>query len=566
MRSVRRGDATRGVMRLRPIDAWPIPPRRSSGLVAFFLRALTLVSILVLGSGLKLLLRLKSRRVDRVQEKVLNGILRANAATQLAKTLGLQRCTLEAYRRSKPITDYEFFRPFVEESLRTGVNLISADAIAGFTTTSGTSSAPKRILLTRRSFRRERRKEIILALFAIFRVRPLLIFRPALLMIAGQEAGALGKTRHRAAANALFRDSFFGRFSAVPSGVYDLADYEAKYYYYALLALASGCRMIITPNPSTIIKLVETREKHAVWLEEDLVAATLANRFDIPDEVLRTVAQRLASRPRGPVIGSAFPELRAVVCWQSGTSGFFWRRLKAMLPQSTAYFDLGYMASDSSLAYAIGSGGQQICAFDEVFFEFVPLDDSGGRPLLYGQLETGQLYQIVLTNAHGLYRYDIGDVIRVTGRFGGAPTIEFVRKVEGFSNLTGEKLSEEQILQAVKEADSRLALGMAYFAVAPELESSTYVLYAEIPQSQPQGIEHLATEVDEALKRANQEYRSKRDSGRLEGVVVRTVAGGTFEQCKQTLVASGRREAQFKLPHLIVDDGVRALLQALVVA
>jgi hypothetical protein len=530
------------------------------------LRGFALSFVILFGTGARLLIRMRAGNVQAYQQKVLKRILRSNESTVLAADLGLRSgLSLEDFRKAKPVSDYEYVRPYIEESLRTARNLLSPEPIAGFTTTSGTSSAPKRILLTRSSLRRERRMEILLAIHAILIERPSLIFRPALLMIAGREKSSFGRADHHAAANALFLQSFFGRFSAIPASVYDLADYEAKYYYYALLALAAGSRLVITPNPSTIIKLIETRERHAAWIEEDLAGGTLRNRFDIAVDVLADIEARLAARRKVKGEGR-FPSLRAVACWRSGTSGFFWRRLTSMLPARIRYFDLGYLASDSALTYRIGPDGEQVCAFDQVFFEFLPIESECAEPVLYSGVEPGRMYRIVITNRHGLYRYDIGDVVRATGRFGSAATIEFVRKSEGFSNLTGEKLSEEQVLGAVALASESLDLRLHYFAVAPDLENSAYVLYAEADRRDAESMNRLGDAVDRALKSANQEYRAKRDSGRLAPIFARRVEAGAFERCKALLVASGRREAQFKLPHLIVDGQVRTILETLVAA
>jgi len=41
------------------------------------------------------------------------------------------------------------------------------------------------------------------------------------------------------------------------------------------------------------------------------------------------------------------------------------------------------------------------------------------------QVEVGQQYELVITNASGLYRYRFGDVIKVVGLHNACPVIEF---------------------------------------------------------------------------------------------------------------------------------------------
>ncbi len=73
-------------------------------------------------------------------------------------------------------------------------------------------------------------------------------------------------------------------------------------------------------------------------------------------------------------------------------------------------------------------------------------------------LVEGGRYFIVPTTAGGLYRYMIHDLVRCVGFEGGAPLLEFLNKGAHFSSLTGEKLSEYQVVAAVGAAQRVLDL------------------------------------------------------------------------------------------------------------
>ena len=64
-------------------------------------------------------------------------------------------------------------------------------------------------------------------------------------------------------------------------------------------------------------------------------------------------------------------------------------------------------------------------------------------------------YYIFFTTTSGLYRYDINDVIKVTGRYNQTPQIIFLRKGRGMTNITGEKLSVNQVIEAVQSRRAR---------------------------------------------------------------------------------------------------------------
>ena len=151
---------------------------------------------------------------------------------------------------------------------------------------------------------------------------------------------------------------------------------------------------------------------------------------------------------------------------------------------------------------------------------------------------------IVTTTDSGLYRYFMNDIVRATGRFHATPTIEFVQKGKGVTNITGEKLYESQAIAAVQRAEEKLGFVSRFFVMLADTGSSVYRLLIE-----PSGClarEPLARMVDEELCRSNVEYAQKRRSGRLGPLEVRILREGAGEAYKVFCVSRGQREAQFK--------------------
>ena len=56
---------------------------------------------------------------------------------------------------------------------------------------------------------------------------------------------------------------------AVPYDVYEIKNYDAKYYAILRLALGTSVSFIGTANPSTILKLAEMTDRHAESLIRD---------------------------------------------------------------------------------------------------------------------------------------------------------------------------------------------------------------------------------------------------------------------------------------------------------
>ena len=71
------------------------------------------------------------------------------------------------------------------------------------------------------------------------------------------------------------------------------------------------------------------------------------------------------------------------------------------------------------------------------------------------ELKQGKQYYIFATTFDGLYRYNINDIVKVKEFYLNTPCLEFVQKGKGTTNITGEKLYENQLVKAVKKAQKK---------------------------------------------------------------------------------------------------------------
>ncbi len=189
-------------------------------------------------------------------------------------------------------------------------------------------------------------------------------------------------------------------------------------------------------------------------------------------------------------------------------------------------------------------------------------------------LEVGQDYAVVLSNASGLMRYRLDDVVRMRGWFGRAPLLEFLYRAGGVASMAGEKLTERQVVQAMAEACAELQWPVGEFVVAARWgDPPGYRLYRERRTDGPrtssadaaaaEAAEALdvAEALDRALCRANPEYESKRASLRLAAVECSLLPRGAVACMDARLIARrGGRPEQYKRPCLLCRPGEDAAL------
>ena len=499
-------------------------------------------------------------------------ILRRNRGTHFGRDHGFDsiRC-LDDYRQQVAINDYERLRPYVERAQNGESSVLTAEPVLMFTMTSGSTGLPKLIPVTettRRNHRQLTRFWYYRALVDhphLFSGKLLGVVSPA---VEGRTAGGIA---FGAASGLIYQSSpsWIQHAYAAPYEIAEVKDFEAKYYLTMRLALEQDITFFGTPNPSTILKLVENANRTKQEIIKDIRDGAISSRCNLPAGLRSAFAGRLHKNPdRARRLESLikhdgqlrpkeyWPRLQLIGCWKGGTVGVRLREFARWFGKSTPVRDLGYMASEAQMTLPISdSGSAGILAIDENFYEFIPESEIGSPSptlLTCADLEEGSSYYLILTTAAGLYRYDINDVVRVAGFFNRTPLIEFVRKGRDATNITGEKLHVNQVMQAMAQAQIVAGIAVQHFRACADLEKSLYAFSVELDGLIPsdEQLSQMLQELERNLRELNIEYAQKRDSRRLAAPILNVMKPGWFERSANATLQSGGRDVQFKAPLL----------------
>jgi hypothetical protein len=261
--------------------------------------------------------------------------------------------------------------------------------------------------------------------------------------------------------------------------------------------------------------------------------------------------------------GLAWPGLAAIGCWKGGTVGAYLAKFDTYFPQRPPVRDLGYYATELRGSVPLSDEGDAgTMAVGTNVLEFHPVDDDRapeGRELLrVEQLEAGQRYFVYVTNASGLYRYEMNDIVEVTGHDRRTPLIRFVQKGKGVVSFTGEKLYEVQVIAAVDKALEALRGRYHFIAAVAELMDATiprlvFLIEFDDPIADHDG-SALVDRLDAALGEENDEYLTKRRSLRYGAPIIRVVRPREFDRYRRRMVETGQRaDGQFKVLRLTSD-------------
>ncbi|OWK38151.1 putative auxin-responsive-like protein [Fimbriiglobus ruber] len=487
-----------------------------------------------------------------------------------------------------PVAPYEYVEPYIERVKKGETDaLIADDRVLMFALTSGTTAARKLIPVTGQYLTDYKRGWNLWGLRAYRDHRPRdLAFRPIVQMVGDPE-----EFRTEAGIPCGNLSGFTARVQkrmirwmyAVPAVSGKIKDPRSRYYLALRLSIGRPCSLFTAANPSTLVMLGRTLDQEKERLIRDLRDGTLAADLDLPADIRAAVAPRLKRDPAraarfGAIAektGHLFPkdvwppETILLGTWTGGSMGPYLRQLPAYYGNPLIR-DLGLLASEGRMTIPFDddtpAGALDIWSH---YYEFIPEGDAGSQtPTVLGahELEDGKSYFIVPTTGAGLYRYQISDLVRVRGFLGRTPMVEFLGKGHRFANLTGEKLSEHQVTQAIETTTRRTGFAVGAYSLAPvwDDERPYYGLFVEEPDANdPATLHRFLSEYDRVLGELNIEYAAKRESARLGPVRAFAIPAGAWAQWDRArLTKTGGSPEQYKHPCLIGDVGFKETMPA----
>jgi len=251
---------------------------------------------------------------------------------------------------------------------------------------------------------------------------------------------------------------------------------------------------------------------------------------------------RLSAKPlRAAELGRAdprrpetlWPKLRLVSCWGDAQAAHALPELARRMP-SVALQPKGLLATEAAVTIPF-CGGHPV-AVNSHFYEFV--DENGKIHPIEGLRESG-VYEVIVTTGGGLWRYRLGDQVKVAGFVGRTPSLCFLGRTGLVSDLIGEKLTEAFVAEALRETWSVYPDKPSFAMLAPE-SSSRYSLFVEGHCN-----DDLASRLDVALCR-NPAYSYGRRLGQLELPRVVRIQTGAYRTYLATEVRHGRVAGEIK--------------------
>lgn len=503
------------------------------------------------------------------QRRVLNDLLEFNAATQYGKQHGFGRIrTLDDYRKAVPVQTYADLEPWIERAASGEPNVLSADRPGVFFTSSGSTGAHKKIPVTPRFMRTTFFPFYYAAWAPLIEHFPDILDHPGAVLnlkhdpLAAPPTTASGRP-HVGASQVDFGTAFGEPLSAEPGTgapwatlpVPLAADQHAQKMYLRLrLAVESDVRCVIGINPAMVAALPYQLNLWWPRIVKEVRDGTLGGlAHGTPNPARAAELEHLADRHGTVRPAHIWPNMRALFCWTTGLASLYLPRLREEFGAGVTALPAPVAASEGPVGVALDrhrSAGSLVV--NASVYEFADAEEDLGPDtvtLQPHQLEPDRDYHVVFSHVGGLYRYAVGDVVRVVDHQDGVPRLEYTGRGNR-SDHAGERLRDAQVIRALHSALDATGLELRNVAcrvtASPGQSAGYEFAVAERTSWSQDESDRFTARLDEALRQESDGYRTARTHGRLSAPALLRLDPEAFLRDWQAQVESGIRPTQVK--------------------
>ncbi|HZF63553.1 MAG TPA: GH3 auxin-responsive promoter family protein [Chitinophagaceae bacterium] len=434
--------------------------------------------------------------------------------------------SLEDYKQSVAIQDYESFQPYIERMMMGEENVLWNTPVQWFAKSSGTTSDKSKFIPVSEESLKDNHykasKDVLSFYYASHPESDLLTGKT--LVIGGSHQ-----------INHLNEEVHYGDLSAV---VMQNSPFWSNW--------------IRTPDLSII--LMDEWESKIEKLAQATVSENVTSMAGVPTWLI-VLLKRILEITGKKTIKEVWPSLEL---YMHGGVSFvpYKQQFEQLIGAPINYLEM-YNASEGFFAGQddVEKEGMLLMCDHGVFYEFLPVEEwetNSRKTLQLNEVEIGKNYALVITTNGGLWRYLIGDTIQFTSL---TPyRVKVSGRMKHYINAFGEELIIDNSDKAIAIACQKTGARVKDYTAAPVYFSTenngAHEWLIEF-EAHPNNLQEFISELDTALKMVNSDYEAKRYKNiALRMPLIHPVAEHTFVNW---LSSKGKLGGQHKVPRLSND-------------
>lgn len=565
---------------------------------------------------------------DEVQKQVLAEILARNAGVEYLQRHGLGgRTDTKSFKKLVPVITYEDIQPDINRIADGDKSLIlCSQPISEFLTSSGTSGGERKLIPTIEEELHRKSFFYSLLLPIMNKYIPGLDQGKAMvLLFIKSESKTPGGLLARSALTSYYKSTHFinrsiendpyTNYTSPNETILCLDNYQSMYSQILCgLCLHKEVVRVGSTSASVLIRAIPFLENNWPVLCNDIRTGTL--NPEITDQFVRESVMKIlqpdpvladfieaecSKKPWKGIVTRLWPNTKCIEAIVTGTMSSYIPTLEyysnglplvsSFYASSEAYFgvNLNPLCNPSEASYTLIP--------TLAFFEFLPMQrnkmvgDTSSNPVARSLLneneqeelvdlvdvKLGEEYELVVTTYAGLYRYKVGDILRVAGFKNKAPQFNFICRKNVALSIEADKTDEAELQSSVEKAviNHLRPLNVNLVDYTAYADKSTvpghYVIFCEyivldngstntsqvVP---PSVFEECCLTIEESL---NSVYRQGRVADKSIGPLeIKIVERGTFNELMDYAISLGASMSQYKTPRSVKIAPILDLLNS----
>lgn len=411
------------------------------------------LKLILLRSGYRFEKALETPR--QTQEKVFKNLLSLFNNSQYGHQFG-KVSSYSEFTQKVPIIEYEDIEPEIKKMKAAGENYFSPSPVIFYEPTSG-SSGPKKLIPYTWALKSAFSKMFSLWAWDLLNNGPRFNRGKFYFSVSPQfkdvGEGLEDDTDYLEGFFSWFLKPFF----ITPKKIKKIVDPLHFKKVLALHLLAEEDLEIISVwNPSTFTVLLDFIHENKVELILELEKGMtsyegITFKFKKPSEERKEVLKNSS-------FSEIWPHLKLISSWGSMEAQLGLNKLKKYFPE-TMIQSKGLLATEAPMTIPLIKPQAFTPLLQTIFYEF---QDQTGQIHRLSELTGGETYKIIISTPGGLYRYKLGDKVKVNKFYKETPCLEFIGRGKETSDLFGEKLN----IKFLKDIVERLS-GDNYYLFYP---------------------------------------------------------------------------------------------------
>lgn len=326
---------------------------------------------------------------------------------------------------------------------------------------------------------------------------------------------------------------------------------------------------------SFYLELMRYIEQKWEMLVKDIEEGTIDDSIKMSAEVRESLLKKIQPMPERaaelreifsqgfeePFVPKVWPKLQVLI--GVGTGGFkmYADKIKERYTgEKVRQYKVGLSASEGifSVPFELDCDDSVLLP-DSMFYEFLPLEagDDFSQIVTLDKVEVGKDYELITTNLSGFYRYRMRDAVRVTGKYKGTPTIQFLCRIDQTVSIMGEKTTEVAIRKAAENTADELGFELIDFSMFPDTDATPvrYVYFMELGKM-PEGLKakEIRYVLEQKLAQANPSMGDKVKKGICGYTKLNILEPETYMLYRDLMLAKGVASGQLKPVRVIMNE------------